>query len=691
MPSSDPRDRARNILRGLSEHEADRRGLSPPPPSSTPEPDRARLDPLRFGDLAVKSQLLRADQLEECLREMKEREARGVPAELIDIILGRGWITPEAVTQLLASAERPPGGFPTIGRFEIRECVGEGTSAVVYRAWDKNLHRWVALKVLRSKFGLSGVARERFRREARASAGLAHPHVVTVHDAGEENGQLYLVMEFVQGRPFSDVLAEGKLSRRELLVLLEKIARGMAAAHERRIVHRDLKPANFILTESGEPKVGDFGLAHLTDDPAALTRTGTTLGTPLYMSPEQVEGRSKDISPRTDVYALGAILYEILAGRPPHVGELTLDLYRQIVQDAPLPPRRQDPKVSPDLEAVVLKALEKEPERRYPSAKEFADDLGRYLAGEPVRARRPGVGRLAWRSLRRHRLGVTIGVVLLLAAGFSAAVSWKVSRKEERPPEREGSAAPSRAARKTPAPLPGAGNIPVHDLALWYRADAGLTRRGSRISRWDDQSGYGRDAVQSSESNQPLWVERAVHGRPVVRFDGGSSFMSFTMPVNGLRGMTIILVSASASDLPAGRNGDRSAINWDETSFWGRVYVSPFRSNIRFRFGTTQTDNWPIYSKSPSNPGTFSIITAMKDESVDLLYLDGALVLREEGKQPAISSCLDSAMLGKGMASDCFAGDIAEVLVYSSALPDPDRRRVEDYLSERYGLRGGRR
>jgi tRNA A-37 threonylcarbamoyl transferase component Bud32 len=297
--------------------------------------------------------------------------------------------------------------------------IGQGATAVVYRARDRQLNRTVAVKVLRESPGMSTVVRERFRREGQAAAGLAHPNVVTVYDAGEEGGSSYLIMELVEGRPLDQLIKEPK---GDLLPLLEKAARGVAAAHERGIVHRDLKPANILVTPSGEPKVGDFGLARLLETRTELTRTGTALGTPLYMAPEQVEARSSDISPRTDVYALGAILYELLAGQPPHVAPSLADLYARIVRQDPVPPRKLAPGVAPDAETIALKALEKEPGRRYADAREFADDLQRYLSGEPIQARPVGPwGRLA-RRCRRNPAGTVLGLVAfaaLLAAGVA--------------------------------------------------------------------------------------------------------------------------------------------------------------------------------------------------------------------------------------------------------------------------------
>ncbi len=301
--------------------------------------------------------------------------------------------------------DRPP-------RFEILGPLGEGATAVVHRARDATLGRVVALKVLRAG-KLTEVLRERFRREARAAAGLSHPNLVTVYDADAEADPPWIAMELVDGRPLSEVDPGARTA------LLEKAARGVAAAHAAGIVHRDLKPANILVTADGTAKVGDFGLAHVLDTRSELTRTGTTLGTPLYMAPEQVEGRPEAISPRTDVYALGAMLYEILAGRPPIVGESLAELYRRIVVEDPAP-------LPGDAGRVALKALDKDPARRYADAGEFADDLRRHLDGEPVLARPLGA---AGRFVRRNRRALVVGV--LVAAAVAGVVALILSLRQE--------------------------------------------------------------------------------------------------------------------------------------------------------------------------------------------------------------------------------------------------------------------
>jgi len=323
-------------------------------------------------------------------------------------------------------------------RYEIRKLIGQGATAMVYDAWDRELKRPVALKLLRESAAMSETARARFRREAQVAAGLSHPNIVAVHDAGERRGQLYLVMELVEGRPFGDAARDAAVDLKAKLALLEQVSRGVAAANTGGIVHRDLKPANILVTLSGVAKVSDFGLAHLVESSTELTKTGATLGTPLYMSPEQVEGKS-EITPRTDVYALGAMLYELLGGRPPYVGETMMEIYAKVVRDDPVPLRRLDSHVHPDLETIAMRAIEKNPALRYPTAQDFAEDLRRHLDGEPVLARPvPAVVRWVRRILRRPAVPVAVAasaLAVILASGGAAAIAM---RKREREEAREG-------------------------------------------------------------------------------------------------------------------------------------------------------------------------------------------------------------------------------------------------------------
>jgi serine/threonine-protein kinase len=413
MGFSEDSDKTKRLLEDLAQW-----GLGRTSTSSDAGATRSAPDDLLLGRIALERGLVTPGQLEECLRERASMTAQGSKSLLGKLLIDRGYLKTEDALELLQEQTKRSQGIPSLPRYEVQEKAGEGATAIVYRALDRELKRPVALKVLREGPGMSAIARERFRREARTAAVLAHPNVVQVHDAGEAEGQLYIVMELVQGRPFSAILAEGRANRNELIGMLVQAARGVAAAHEKGIVHRDLKPANILVSDSGEPKVGDFGLAHLSEGATVLTKTGSTLGTPLYMSPEQVEGRSKDITARTDVYALGAILYEILTGRPPHAGDTLAEIYGKIVNEEPALPRKRDANVSADLETIALKAMEKLPQNRYSTALDFAEDLKRALEGEPIEARPISGPTWLWRKALRHRgifiLGTTLVVMAIL-------------------------------------------------------------------------------------------------------------------------------------------------------------------------------------------------------------------------------------------------------------------------------------
>jgi WD40 repeat protein len=279
-----------------------------------------------------------------------------------------------------------------VGDYEPLEEIGRGGMGIVYRARHLRLQRVVALKMLLSGYFAGDEQRARFRTEAEAVARLQHPHIVQLFESGEYEADTglprpYFTLEFVPGGSLAQRLAGRPLSPRQAAVWLEPVARAAHYAHEHGIIHRDLKPSNILLTESSQPKICDFGVAKLAEGSDLKTVSGMLIGTIEYMAPEQAEGRHQQIGPATDVYALGAILYEMVTGRPPFQGASTLDTLNQIRTQEPVPPRRLQPRVPRDLETICLKCLEKDPRRRYPSAEALAEDLRRFQAGEPIIAR----------------------------------------------------------------------------------------------------------------------------------------------------------------------------------------------------------------------------------------------------------------------------------------------------------------
>jgi WD40 repeat protein len=313
---------------------------------------------------------------------------------------------------------------------------------VVYKARQRALNRLVAVKVVPPGSHTDADDLARFRAEAEAIARLQHPNIVQVFEVGEHAGRPYCVMEYVAGS-LQQRLAGGPLPPEQAATLLEDVARGAQAAHQSGVVHRDLKPANILLAvDSGQstlnsedqspasslstPKITDFGLAKRLDRDAGQTRSGTILGTPSYMAPEQAAGQARDVAPAADVYALGAILYELLTGRPPFKAAFVLDTLEQVRNQEPVPPSRLQPGVPRDLETICLKCLRKEASRRYASAQALADDLRRFREGKPIQARPVSAGERLWKWARRQPAvaALSAAVLLIAVAGF-AGVTWQ--------------------------------------------------------------------------------------------------------------------------------------------------------------------------------------------------------------------------------------------------------------------------
>jgi serine/threonine protein kinase len=293
---------------------------------------------------------------------------------------------PAALTMLAAWPELPAGNGPAVPGYEILSELGRGGMGVVYKATQLAARRVVALKMIRDGVLAGPEHRVRFRIEAEAAARFQHPNLVRIYEVGEHGGLPYFSMEFAEGGSLDKHLAGQPLPSRRAAELVRTLAEAVQYAHDKKVIHRDLKPANVVLTADGRPLITDFGLAKRLDSDSTLTPSAAILGTASYMAPEQAEGRAKDVGPATDIYALGAILYEVLAGRPPFRGGSFQATIKQVIHEEPVPPTRLRPEVSSDLETICLKCLEKDPEQRYATARDLAEDLSRYLTDEPIAA-----------------------------------------------------------------------------------------------------------------------------------------------------------------------------------------------------------------------------------------------------------------------------------------------------------------
>lgn len=289
-----------------------------------------------------------------------------------------------------------------VGPYLLTQEIARGGMGVVYRARQTELNREVAVKLIGSGVLASNEELRRFRQEAEAAAQLHHPNIIPIHDVGSWRGQTYFSMTLVEGESLQDWVASRRCTIQQAVVAVREIARAVSYAHRRGIVHRDLKPANILVDDEGKPMLTDFGLAKWHRDGEGMTQTGQILGTPHYMSPEQASGSTK-VGPASDIYALGAVLYALLTGQPPHCGESTPEILAKVLGCEPLPPRELNRDVCVDLQRICLECLNQDPDERYASAAELADDLDRYLNGDSISAGHSGMLLELARTLRRDQ------------------------------------------------------------------------------------------------------------------------------------------------------------------------------------------------------------------------------------------------------------------------------------------------
>ena len=288
------------------------------------------------------------------------------------------------------------------GDYELLEEIARGGMGVVWKARQSSLNRDVALKMIRAGALANPDEVARFLREAEAAANLQHPNIVAIHEVGEHDGQHYFSMDLVQGRDLGALITEGPLAPQRAARYVKIIAEAIHFAHQRGTLHRDLKPQNVLIDDADQPRITDFGLAKIMKDDSQLTQSGVIMGSPSYMPPEQAAGRHGDVGPASDVYSLGAMLYELLTGRPPFRGATAMATLRDVMEAEPASPRRLKAEIPPDLETICLKCLEKSPSARYPTARALAEELDRYLKGEPIQARPASAVRKAVSWARRH-------------------------------------------------------------------------------------------------------------------------------------------------------------------------------------------------------------------------------------------------------------------------------------------------
>ncbi len=322
-------------------------------------------------------------------------------------------------------SERSVEMLGELGDYELLEEIGRGGQGVVFRARQKSLNRTVALKVIGLGQWATKAHLTRFRREAESAASLEHPGIVPIYEVGERDGSCYFSMKLIEGGQLDEVVRREPMPIRRAVEVIAKVAHTVHYAHEHRILHRDIKPGNILLDGKGEPHLTDFGLARLVETESTVTRTMEVLGTPSYMAPEQAVGNNAQVSSATDVYGLGAVLYQLLTGHPPFAGGTTYETIKLLLDTEPRQPRLLNPKIDRDLSTICLKCLEKDPQRRYSSALALAEDLEHWLKHEPIQARRIGIFARGRKWVQRNQTSALLAASLIALGAAAGWILWK--------------------------------------------------------------------------------------------------------------------------------------------------------------------------------------------------------------------------------------------------------------------------
>jgi hypothetical protein len=564
-----------------------------------------------------------------------------------------------AVQELLKALQLPRyEGVPArLGDYEVEEELSRGGMGVVYRAWHPNLQREVAIKVLLPGSELKPARLERFRREARAAARLRHPNIVAVHDVGEEGRTAYLVMDLIQGASLADLVhREGPLPPLRAAEVVREVAGAVAHAHAHEILHRDVKPANVLLTPEGEVLLTDFGIAKLQEaDQPGLTKSHQALGTPHFMSPEQLVGG--EVGRQTDVYSLGATLYALLVGDPPFFDLGGGALLGAMCSGPPRAPSEVRDDVDPDLEAICLKCLEGDADRRYPDASALVEELTRYLQGDPVEARPLGAVERLGRFLRRQGpLAAALGVAVVLLLGGGAVAQRALGERPPRPasPPAEGpdegpSSLPVEPEPPPPQPTPGDAIFSA-SYARGLESEDGLA----------PSDAYGVEVVGG-----------------VLRY-GPEGRLTYSVPdIDPREGSVSLWVRSNWAGETAGEHPSHGLFSFQPRAFHDeiRLYVWQRRSlglrtfttsggGRRVKHATTYLKAW--------RSGTWRHVVATWSASARSLrlYVDGTLAAGEEGfEPPAAARGAAPAYVGfVPAAAGGWDGELDQVRIFREAL-----------------------
>ncbi len=411
-------------------------------------------------------------------------------------------------------------GRPSIPGYDILGKLGEGGMGVVYKARQQGLNRLVALKMIVGGSQARGDLLARFRVEAEAVARLRHPNILQIYDIGEVDGLPFVSLELLEGGDLDDRLAGTPQPGRSGAELMATLARAVHAAHQAGIIHRDLKPANILFTQEGLPKITDFGLAKRLESDSRQTETGQIMGTPSYMAPEQARGHTRDVGPAADIYALGAILYQVLTGRPPFMGETPMETVRQVIDDDPVPPSRLVPRVPRDLETICLKCLQKEPKKRYESAQDLADDLDRYRSGNTIKARRTPVWERGCKWARRRpgkAMAAAVGL-LLLVGSISGSLHYLDRRNDHLVQERNRGV--NLLARADEAERSGTARpIGIRDGNV-SEGHQGRAKTGADLGTGRDEAGVGSRPASDHQRARGRERTRSQGAKPVRQVPG---------------------------------------------------------------------------------------------------------------------------------------------------------------------------